>query len=62
MKHEIKDDSYYIFDDAGNTLLKVTLTDMPGNQFIIETPHEVYAGPAKLLTLGGGVIYVEKDK
>lgn len=62
MRHEIKDDSYYVFNDAGETLLKITLTDMPGDQFIIETPNEVYAGPAELITFGGGVIYAEKDK
>lgn len=62
MRHEIKGDSYYVFNDVGETLLKITLTDLPGDQFIIETPHEVYGGPAELINFGGGVIYVEKDK
>ena len=53
MRHEIKDDSYYVFNDVGETLLKITLTDLPGDQFIIETPNEVYAGPASLISFLG---------
>jgi len=51
MKQEIKDNSYYLTDDDGNVLLKLTPSDMPGNQVVIETNKEVYAGPISLLNL-----------
>ena len=50
MKQEIRENSYYLLDEDGNVLLKVTPTDMPGNQIIIETEREVYAGPVSLIS------------
>jgi len=51
MKQEIKDNSYYLLDDDGKVLLKVTPSDFPGDQVIIETEQEVFAGPIKFLNL-----------
>ena len=50
MKQEIRENSYYLLDEDGNVLLKITTTDMPGNQIIIETEQEVYAGPIKFIS------------
>ena len=50
MKQEIRENIYYLLDEDGNVLLKITLTDMPGNQIIIETEQEVYAGPVSLIS------------
>lgn len=52
MRHEIKDGSYCLMDnDNGKILLKVTPSDLPGNQVVIETENEVFAGPIKFLSL-----------
>ena len=50
MKQEIKDGIYYLTTDDGKTLLKIATSDMPGNQVIIETEQEVYAGPVSLIS------------
>ena len=50
MKQEIRENSYYLLDEDGNVLLKITPTDMPGNQIVIETEREVYAGPVGLIS------------
>ena len=50
MRQEIRENSYYLLDEDGNVLLKITPTDMPGNQIIIETEQEVYAGPIKFIS------------
>ena len=50
MKQEIRENSYYLLDEDGKVLLKITTTDMPGNQVIIETEQEVYAGPIKFIS------------
>ena len=55
MKQEIRENSYYLLDENGNVLLKVTPTDMPGNQIIIETEREVYAGPIKFISFSGDI-------
>ena len=49
MKQEIKDNSYYLTDEDGKVLLKLTPSDLPGNQVVIETETEVFAGPVKFL-------------
>ena len=49
MKQEIRENIYYLLDEEGNVLLKIIPTDMPGNQVIIETEQEVYAGPIKFI-------------
>ena len=50
MKQEIRENSYYLLDEDGKVLLKITPTDMPGNQVIIETEQEVYVGPIKFIS------------
>ena len=50
MKQEIRENSYYLLDEDGKVLLKITPTDMSGNQVIIETEQEVYAGPIKFIS------------
>ena len=55
MKQEIRENSYYLLDDDGNVLLKLTPTDMPGNQVIIETEREVYAGPVKFISFNENI-------
>lgn len=51
MKQEIRDNSYYLLDEDGNVLLKLTPSDLPGNQVVIETGDDVFAGPIKFLNL-----------
>ena len=55
MKQEIRENSYYLLDEDGKVLLKITLTDMPGNQVIIETEREVYAGPIKFISFNENI-------
>lgn len=50
MKQEIRENSYYLLDEDGKVLLKITPSNMPGNQVIIETDQEVYAGPIKFIS------------
>ena len=50
MKQETSESIYYLLDEEGNVLLKITTTAMPGNQIIIETEREVYAGPIKFIS------------
>ena len=53
MKQEIKNNTYFLLDDVGNTLLMLTPVDeaeFPNNQVIIETEEEVFAGPIKFLS------------
>ena len=50
MKHYIKDDTYYILDNNDEIILTIELTEMPGNQIVLTTAKEVYAGPINLLT------------
>ena len=49
MKHIIKDDIYYLYSDDGIELITITLTDEPGNQIIVKTANEVYAGPVSFI-------------
>ena len=50
MYHIIKDDVYYLYSDDDHQLLTIKLSDEPGNQIIISTDKEVYAGPIKFIT------------
>ena len=50
MKQETRENCYYLLDEDGKVLLKITPTDIPGNQVIIETEREVYAGPVNLIS------------
>jgi hypothetical protein len=49
MRQEIKDNSCYLLAEDGTVLLKLTPSDLPGNQVVIETENEVYAGPVKFI-------------
>lgn len=49
MKQVITDNTYYLLDEEGKVLLKITLTDVPGNQIIAETSEDVFEGPVKFL-------------
>ena len=55
MKQEIRENSYYLLDEDGKVLLKITPTDMPGSQVIIETEREVYAGPIKFISFNENI-------
>lgn len=51
MRHYIKDDTYFIEDEAGNELLKVILiNDTDGNQVVMSTENEIFAGPISLIS------------
>ena len=50
MNHFIKDNIYYIMDGE-KELLKIKLVDeVPGNQIILSTENEVFAGPIELIS------------
>lgn len=49
MKQEIRDNSYYLLADDGRVLLKLTPSDMSGDQIVLETEDEVFAGPVKFI-------------
>ena len=49
MKHAISENVYYIYNDDGHVLFSVKLTDEPGDQIVIYTDKEVYAGPIDLI-------------
>ena len=55
MKQEIRENSYYLLDEDGKVLLKITPSDLPGNQVIIETEQEVYAGPIKFISFNENI-------
>ena len=55
MKQEIRENIYYLLDEDGNVLLKIIPTDMPGNQVIIETEREVYAGPIDFISFNKNI-------
>ena len=55
MKQEIRENIYYLLGEDGNVLLKITPTDMPGTQIVIETEREVYAGPIKFISFNGDI-------
>lgn len=50
MTHIITDNTYIVKDVNGEVLLTITLTDEPGNQVVIRTKSEVYAGPISLIS------------
>ncbi len=53
MKHVIIDNVYYLYDNAGNELMHIMLTDEPNNQVIIKTKKEVFAGPVDFIEFSG---------
>lgn len=50
MKHAISENVYYIYNDDGHILFSIKITDLPGNQIVIYTDKEVYAGPIELIS------------
>ena len=50
MKHAITGNVYYIYNEEGHVLFSIKLTDEPGNQIVIYTDKEVYAGPIDLIS------------
>lgn len=56
MKHYIEDNIYYICGSNGERLFKLTLTDIPGDQVIIETQKEVYSGPINLISFSDSML------
>lgn len=51
MKSYILNNTYYIEDDKGEVIFSVTPDNTKeGNQVVIQTQTEVYAGPINLLT------------
>ena len=50
MRQEIRDNVYYVKSDDDREMMRVELTDLPGDQVIITTPFEVYAGPIGLIS------------
>ena len=50
MEHFIKDNIYYIMD-GDKELLKIKLADdVSGNQIILSTENEIFAGPISLIS------------
>jgi hypothetical protein len=48
MRHEIIENTYYIYDDKNKIIFSVELTDLtefPNNQIVIRTEREVLACP-----------------
>ena len=51
MRHYIEDNYYYIVDEEGWVLLKIRLLpEVDGNQVVIETENEIFAGPIELIS------------
>lgn len=55
MRHELFADRYVIYDDKGNEIFSVELTDEPNNQIVIKTPKEVYAGPIDFISFNENI-------
>jgi len=55
MYHIIKDDIYYLYSEDNIELMKIELTDIPGDQVVITTSDEIYAGPIKFITFSGDI-------
>ncbi len=50
MEHFIKDNIYYIMD-GNKELLKIRLVDeVGGNQIVLSTENEIFAGPIELIS------------
>ena len=55
MYHIIKDNIYYLYSDEGSELMNIKLTNEPGDQLVITTATEVYAGPVNFITFSGDI-------
>ena len=50
LKHYIEGNNYKIVNELNNMVLSIELIqDLPGDQIILKTDKEVYAGPIKFL-------------
>lgn len=50
----IKDDIYYLYNDTGDELMTIKLDNsISGDQVVITTPYEVYAGPVRFISFSG---------
>lgn len=49
MNHYIEDNIYYLVNEQGDILLKITPTDLPNNQIVLETKESVFSGPVDFL-------------
>jgi len=50
-KQHFEDNYYFITDDLGNEIFRVSLDEsVGGDQVVISTPNEVYAGPISLIS------------
>lgn len=55
MEHYIKDNIYYIMDDE-KELLKIKLApEVEGNQIILSTENEIFAGPISLISFASEI-------
>lgn len=59
MRHELFADKYVIYDDKGNEIFSVELTDEPNNQIVIKTQKEVYAGPIDFISFSENIFKKE---
>jgi hypothetical protein len=58
MRHEIIENTYYIYDDKNKIIFSVELTDLaefPNNQIVIRTEKEVFAGPIDFIKFSENV-------
>lgn len=52
LKHYIDGNNYKIVNELNNIVLSIELIqDLPGDQIILKTDKEVYAGPIKFIHL-----------
>lgn len=50
LKHYIEGNNYKIVNELNNMVLSIELIqDLPGDQIVLKTDKEVYAGPIELL-------------
>ena len=55
MRHELFVDRYVIYDEEGNEIFSIELTNEPNNQIIIRTNKEVYAGPIDFISFNENI-------
>ena len=55
MYHVIKDDIYYLYNNNGIELMRIELTELPGDQLVITVKDEVYSGPVNLISFSGDI-------
>lgn len=55
MKHEIIDNTYFIYDETSTKIFSIELTEEPNNQIVIKTNKEVYAGPIDFISFNENI-------